>query len=114
MGLKLAGIMIIVMGVLGGIFYWYYNDTQQKMAILHENNAKLETAMKTQKQAIEQYQSDIKTVTAEKLVVEKQFAESRQSVSDLQTKFNKVSKLLGARDLGKMGAAKPRSIEKNR
>lgn len=112
MGLKLAGIMIIVMGVLGGIFYWYYNDTQQKMAILHENNAKLETAMKTQKQAIEQYQSDIKTVTAEKLVVEKQFAESRQSVSDLQTKFNKVSKLLGARDLGKMGAAKPRSIEK--
>jgi uncharacterized protein YxeA len=112
MGLKLAGIMIIVMGVLGGIFYWYYNDTQQKMAILHENNAKLETAMKTQKQAIEQYQSDIKAVKAEKLVVEKQFAESRQSVSDLQTKFNKVSKLLGARDLGKMGAAKPRSIEK--
>ena len=112
MGLKLAGIMIIVMGVLGGIFYWYYNDTQQKMAILHENNAKLETAMKTQKQAIEQYQSDIKAVTAEKLVVEKQFAESRQSVSDLQTKFNKVSKLLGARDLGKMGAAKPRSIKR--
>lgn len=112
MGLKLAGIMIIVMGVLGGIFYWYYNDTQQKMAILHENNAKLETAMKTQKQAIEQYQSDIKAVTAEKLVVEKQFAESRQSVSDLQTKFNKVSKLLGARDLGKMGAAKPRSIQR--
>ena len=63
MGLKLAGIMIVVMGVLGGIFYWYYNDTQQKMAILHENNAKLETAMKTQKQAIEQYQKDIKLVT---------------------------------------------------
>ena len=112
MGLKLAGIMIVVMGVLGGIFYWYYNDTQQKMAILHENNAKLETAMKTQKQAIEQYQNDIKLVTKEKLAVEKQFAESRKSVSDLQSKFNKVSKLLGARDLGKMGAAKPRSIQR--
>ena len=112
MGLKLVGIMVIVMGVLGGIFYWYYNDTQQKMAILHENNAKLETAMKTQKQAIEQYQKDIKLVTASKLEVETQFAESRKSVEDLKSKFNKVSKLLGARDLGKMGAAKPNRIQR--
>lgn len=112
MGLKLVGIMIIIMGVVGGIFYWYYTDTQEKMAILHENNAKLETAMQTQKQAIDQYQADIKIVTASKLEVEQQFAKSRKSVEDLKNKFNKVSKLLGARDLGKMGAAKPKSIQR--
>tara|TARA_A100000164_G_C21902461_1_gene771236 strand:- start:1099 stop:1584 length:486 start_codon:yes stop_codon:yes gene_type:complete len=112
MGLKLAGVMMIIMGVVGGIFYWYYTDTQEKMAIMHENNAKLETAMQTQKQAIDQYQKDIKLVTASKLEVEEQFAKSRESVQELKNKFNKVSKLLGARDLGKMGAAKPRSIQR--
>ena len=112
MGLKLAGVMMIIMGVVGGIFYWYYTDTQEKMAIMHENNAKLETAMQTQKQAIDQYQKDIKLVTASKLEVEDQFAKSRESVQELKNKFNKVSKLLGARDLGKMGAAKPRSIQR--
>ena len=42
MGFKLALIMFVVMGVVGGIAYWYYHDTQEKIAILHENNAKLE------------------------------------------------------------------------
>ena len=48
MGLKLALIMLIVMGVMGSGFYWYYRDSQAKMAILHENNAKLETAVVSQ------------------------------------------------------------------
>ena len=39
MGLKLAFVMLIVMGIVGGIGYWYYQDTQKRLAILHENNA---------------------------------------------------------------------------
>ena len=50
MGFKLAGVMLILMLAMGGIVYWYYNDTQEKLAILHENNAKLETATKVQRQ----------------------------------------------------------------
>ena len=53
MGFKLAGVLLILMFAMGGIMYWYYNDTQKKIATLHENNAKLETATKVQKQAIE-------------------------------------------------------------
>ena len=45
MGLKLALIMLIVIGVMSSGFYWYYQDSQAKIAILHENNAKLETAI---------------------------------------------------------------------
>ena len=48
MGLKLAGVMMILMLAMGGLGYWYYNDSQEKMRILHENNAKLETAAKIQ------------------------------------------------------------------
>ena len=44
MGLKLAGIMLVAMLAMGGVGYWYYNDTQEKIATLHENNAKLESA----------------------------------------------------------------------
>ena len=35
MGLKLALIMLVIMGVLGGLGYWYYQDTQERMAILN-------------------------------------------------------------------------------
>jgi cell division protein FtsB len=59
MGLKLALIMLIVMGVMGSGFYWYYRDSQAKMAILHENNAKLETAVVSQKAAIQQLEDDV-------------------------------------------------------
>ena len=40
MGLKLAGIMFLIMALMGGLGYWYYNDTQEKMAILVANEAK--------------------------------------------------------------------------
>ena len=43
---------------MGGVGYWYYNDTQARMAILQENNAKLETAVQTNEQALESLQAD--------------------------------------------------------
>ena len=51
----MAGVMVILMG----IGYWYYNDSQEKMRILHENNAKLETAAKLQKETIKQLEYDV-------------------------------------------------------
>jgi len=110
MGMKLAGIMFILMLAMTGLGYWYYNNTQDKMAVLVENAAKLEVAMQTQKQAIESYKADIQQVTAEKSAVEAEFTTSRNAVEDLTNKFNKVSNLLGARDIGKTGAAKPNVI----
>jgi len=32
--MKLAGMLAVVIVVMGGIGYWYYNDTQERMAIL--------------------------------------------------------------------------------
>mgnify|MGYP003114428461 FL=1 len=59
MGLKIALMMGVLMAAMAGVGYWYYNDTQKKMAILHENNAKLETATKVQKETIKQMESDL-------------------------------------------------------
>ena len=58
MGMKLAGVMFLIMLAMGGIGYWYYNDTQERMAILQENNAKLEIAVATNEEALESLQAD--------------------------------------------------------
>ena len=112
MGFKLAGIMLILMLAMGGGAYWYYNDTQERMRVLAENNAKLEVAMQTQKQALEQQKRDIARVNAEKEILNTEFQKSRQAVDNLHDKFNGVSKVIGQRDIGERAIVKPRAIGK--
>ena len=48
--------LILVLGVVGGAgygAYYYYTDTQARIAILTENSAKLEQAASSQKQTID-------------------------------------------------------------
>ena len=48
--------LILVLGLLGGVgygAYYYYTDTQARIAILTENSAKLEQATSAQKQTID-------------------------------------------------------------
>ena len=55
-------LFLIIMGVLGAVGfggYMYYKDTQQRIATLSANNAKLETAVQISEQSIETLQSDI-------------------------------------------------------
>ena len=53
MGIKLALVFFLLSAGMAGAGYWYYNDTQERIAILNENNAKLETAVQTNEQALE-------------------------------------------------------------
>jgi len=48
-------LMVLVLGIVASIGYgavWYYNDTQARIATLHENNAKLEIAIETAEQSM--------------------------------------------------------------
>ena len=112
MGLKLAMIMLVIMGVVGGIGYWYYQDTQNKLAILHENNAKLEQAAATQTAAIEAMEEDIAAAAKVQKKTAEEFKVAREQVANLQDKFNKTSALLGKRDIGTLALAKPRAISR--
>jgi DNA-binding transcriptional regulator GbsR (MarR family) len=112
MGLKLAGVMLIIMISMGGIGYWYYTDTQEKMAILNQNNAKLEQATNLQKETIKNLEGDIQLAQSLAESLQNQVKEFKKQIDDERTKFNKVSKLLGSRDIGKMAASKPDSIQK--
>ena len=51
--MKLSGMLLIVMMTMGGIGYWYYTDTQKTIAVLTENNAKLNLAVATNEATIQ-------------------------------------------------------------
>ena len=52
MGLKLAGVMLVLMLAMAGAFKWYYDSTQARITTLVENQAKLETAVKISEDSI--------------------------------------------------------------
>lgn len=74
--MRLAGILLVVILVMGGVGYWYYNDTQARMAILQENNAKLETAVATNEAALESLQAD--------------YASAQQEISSLNEAYTAI------------------------
>ena len=101
MGLKIAFICIIITGILGGIGYWYYTDSQAKMAVMQQEIGIQKVAIEQQKAAQE----------ATKKLNEK-FEDARKQVDSLEDKFNKTSKLLGKRDIGVLAINKPRAIKR--
>ena len=55
-------LLLIIMGVIGAVGYggyMYYKDTQQRIATLTENNAKLEVAVQISEDSVELLQDDI-------------------------------------------------------
>lgn len=55
-------ILIFILFILGGIgygAYYIYNDTMQRMAVLRENNAKLEVALDSKDDVIEELQNNM-------------------------------------------------------
>jgi len=105
MGTKLAGIMAVVTFIVCGLFYWYYNDTQERMAILNENNAKLETAVATSEAAVESLQRDFENANKALNEVNEKFADIRKQNKTLSNK-------LGRHDLGNLAENKPGLVEK--
>jgi hypothetical protein len=56
-------ILLFVLAIIGGVGYgafYYYKDTQSRIATLTENSAKLEMAAKTQKNTIDTLVADAK------------------------------------------------------
>lgn len=87
---KLVLIFAILFAGLLGVTYWYYNDTQERMQTLRDNNAQLESANRTNTETINRMIEDnIKLQAAnEELAKAKQVAEER--VSKLRGLFAKI------------------------
>jgi len=105
MGIKLAGAMAFLLLVIGGIFYWYYNDTQERMSALNQNNSKLELAVQVNEQTVNRLQSDYKLANKQLEKVNQEFTEIRQQNQLLTDKLSNHS-------LGNLAQSKPALVEK--
>lgn len=104
MGLKIAGIMGIILLVVGGLFYWYFDQSQKTIRQLEANNAKLELSIKEQTDTINALETHAK--------------DQAQQVVELQTDLNAANnyratleKLLREHDLTALARSKPGLIE---
>ena len=100
--------LILVLGVVGGAgygAYYYYTDTQARIATLTENSAKLEQATSTQKQTIDTLVADA--------------AKFQELNRELNTKLEAANEYkdtlidkLRKHDLAKLSLKKPGLVEK--
>ena len=100
MGAKLALVMFVLMCAMGGGAYWYYNDTQERIAILNENNAKLESAVATNEQALAAQTAAFESMRVQNEKLQKEWTEINNRNRSLENRLSR-------HDIGAAGVAKP-------
>jgi len=100
--------LIIVVGLLGGVVYGayaYYQDTQQRIATLQQNNAKLETVAKTNELTITSMQKNQEKFATLNKDLQMKLDKAEEYGDDLRKKLHK-------HDLTRLSIKKPGLIEK--
>jgi chromosome segregation ATPase len=90
MGLKLALVMGVLLASLCGIFYWYYNDTQARIATLRENTAKLEVAVQTSESSLKTLQAESAKAAELNMSLQKQLQKAEAYGDDLRNKLQQL------------------------
>jgi len=101
-------ILIVVLGLVGGVVYggfYYYKDTQARIATLTENSAKLEVAAKTQKNTIDTLIADAKKFQQLNSELNVKLVQATKYKNSLLTKLRKIN-------LAKVSAEEPAVWEK--
>jgi len=105
MGAKLAIVFFFLMAGMAAAGAWYYNDTQERIAILQENNAKLETAVQTNEQALVAQQAAFQSMQIENARLQTEW----KAISD---RNRALEDRLSRHDIGAAAVAKPGLTEK--
>tara|TARA_Y100001972_G_scaffold90265_1_gene110475 strand:- start:989 stop:1378 length:390 start_codon:yes stop_codon:yes gene_type:complete len=104
---KIYGI-ILVIGIVGAIGFgakYYYDTTQNKIAVLQDSNAKLELVAETNQNTINQLQADNEKMNKLSGELQLELAEATKYKDEL---INKLQK----HDLTRLSLKKPGLIEK--
>ena len=100
--------LIVVLGLLAGVgygAYYYYNDTQQRLATLRNNNAKLEVANKQNQETIKMMKENYEKQT-------KLNNELSAKLKDAEVYGNELRKKLSKIDLPAASLNRPEETEK--
>ena len=101
-------ILIFILAILGGIgygAYYIYNDTMQRMALLRDNNAKLEVAVKAKDSTIKSLKENM-----EKQIKLTKDLNNKLSIAEENNK--KISEILAKTDIVKNTINDPVKTEK--
>ena len=90
MGIKIAIVAGMLMACLVGAFYWYYNDTQARIATLRENNAKLEVAVNTAESSLDLVKSEMAKVGELNKELQTSLQKSEAYGDDLRNKLQQL------------------------
>lgn len=85
--------LIIVLGVVGGtgyIAYSEYKDMQQRIGVLRENNAKLETALETSEASIDNLQSTMESLAEANRNLQSDLQKAEKYGDDLRNKLRQL------------------------
>ena len=107
MMMRIYGVLI-VLGLLAGVgygAYYYYNDTQQRLATLRDNNAKLEVVNKENQSTIKMMKENYEKQT-------KLNNELSAKLKDAEVYGNELRKKLSKIDLPAASLNRPEETEK--
>ncbi len=105
--IKIYGLIIILL-VLSGVGYGavsYYNDTQERIATLRDNNAKLEVANKSKEEALKTIQSNVEKTN-------KLNKELQGKLQNAEVYQDELRRKLQKHDLTRLSEKKPGLVEK--
>jgi|TARA_B110000908_G_scaffold21207_1_gene23900 chromosome segregation ATPase len=88
--MRLAGLLLVVIAVMGGIGYWYYTDTQVRMGILRDNNAELKIGIQTNEDALTSLQADYDNAKAELSSLNEAYTSIRRQNQQLADKLQEI------------------------
>tara|TARA_B100000927_G_scaffold143970_1_gene116191 strand:- start:7672 stop:8154 length:483 start_codon:yes stop_codon:yes gene_type:complete len=102
--MNLTSILIMVVIVMGAGGYVYYTDTQKRIAILTENNAKLELAVQQNEEALKSLEASYASAQEELSNINAEYQNIRRQNQELADKLQKI-------DLTAAAIANPEGIE---
>ena len=100
--------LIVILVVLSGVGYGavsYYNDTQERIATLRDNNAKLEVANKSKEEALKTIQSNVEKTN-------KLNKELQGKLQNAEVYQDELRRKLQKHDLTRLSEKKPGLVEK--
>lgn len=103
--LKLIGVFSVVLVIILGGFYWYYQNSQKTIATLTGNVARLEVATQMQTETINSLQADFELANQELTRVNTALMETREQNRQLVDRLAK-------HDLGYLAESRPELVER--
>ena len=105
MWMKLTGVLMLVLALMSGVGYWYYTDTQDRIAVLNKSITTATLALERSEETVNSLQEDYKLIQTTNENLNSELAITRRQNQVLADKLAK-------HDLGTLASQKPELVER--